>query len=81
MPDGGLHIDHVVSGVVDVDAAAERLRTEHGLGSEPGGRLQGGVANRIVPLEPPIFLELLGVADPRQPDGAWLSYRLAGEDR
>jgi hypothetical protein len=34
----------------------------------PAG-LQGGVTNRIVPLEPPVFLELLGVTDPAQPDG------------
>ena len=65
----------------DIDAAAERLRREHGLGSVPGGRLPGGVTNRIVPLEPPIFLELLGVTDPSQPDGAWLSQRLAGQDQ
>jgi hypothetical protein len=54
---------------MDIDAAAERLRREHGLGPLPGGRLQGGVTNRIVPLEPPVFLELLGVTDPAQPDG------------
>lgn len=81
MPDDGLHIDHVIYGVVDVDAAAERLRREHGLGSVSGGRLQGGVTNRIVPLAPPVFLELLGVEDPTQPDGAWLSSRLAGRDQ
>lgn len=77
----GLHIDHVVYGVVDIEAAAERLRREYGLGSLPGGRLQGGTTNRIVPLAPPIFLELLGVTDPTQSDGAWLSQTLAGEDR
>lgn len=81
MPHEDLHIDHVVYGVLDIDAAAERLRQGHGLGSVSGGRLQGGVTNRIVPLEPPIFLELLGVSDPNQPDGAWLSDRLAGQDQ
>jgi hypothetical protein len=77
----GLHIDHVVYGVMDVEAAAERLRRDHGLGSLPGGRLQGGTTNRIVPLEPPIFLELLGVTDTSQSDGAWLAHALAGKDR
>ena len=77
----GLHIDHVVYGAVDIDATAERLRREHGLGSVPGGRLSGGTTNRIVPLEPPIFLELLGVTDDEQSDGAWLAHTLAGEDR
>ncbi len=77
----GLCIDHVIYGVMDVEAAAERLRREHGLGSLPGGMLGGGTTNRIVPLEPPAFLELLGVADPAQPDGAWLAHTLGGEDR
>ncbi|MGI9539153.1 MAG: VOC family protein [Miltoncostaeaceae bacterium] len=77
----GLHIDHVIYGVVDIDAAAERLRRDHGLGSLPSGVLGGGTTNRMVPLEPPAFLELLGVADPEQPDGAWLSQTLGGEDR
>ena len=34
-----------------------------------------------MPLEPPIFLELLGVTDPTQSDGAWLAQTLGGEDR
>lgn len=81
MPSEGLHIDHVIYAAVDVDAAAERLRREHGLGSLPGGVLQGGTTNRIVPLEPPGFLELLGITDPTLPDGAWLAHALAGRDR
>src|SRR3990170_2594576 len=51
-----MFIDHVIYGVVDVDATAERLRREHGLGSLPGGRHLGGTTNRLVPLEPPTFL-------------------------
>lgn len=81
MPTEGMYIDHVIYGVVDVDAAAERLRREHGLGSVPGGIHLGGTTNRLVPLVPPTFLELLGVGDPTLGDGAWLSETLAGRDR
>lgn len=81
MPTEGLYIDHVIYGVVDVDAAAERLRREHGLGSVPGGIHLAGTTNRLVPLAPPTFLELLGVGDPTLSDGAWLSETLAGRDR
>lgn len=81
MPTEGLYIDHVIYGVVDVDAAAERLRREYGLGSVPGGIHLGGTTNRIVPLAPPTFFELLGVGDPTLSDGAWLSETLAGRDR
>lgn len=81
MPTEGLYIDHVIYGVLDVDAAAARLRREHGLGSVPGGIHLGGTTNRIVPLAPPSFIELLGVGDPALGDGAWLSETLAGRDR
>jgi hypothetical protein len=77
----GLYIDHVIYGVVDIDAAAERLRREHGLGSVPGAIHLGGTTNLIVPLAPPTFIELLGVGDPTLGDGAWLSQTLAGRDR
>jgi hypothetical protein len=76
-----LYIDHVIYGVVDIDAAAERLRREHGLGSVPGAIHLGGTTNLIVPLAPPTFIELLGVGDPTLGDGAWLSQTLAGRDR
>lgn len=81
MSDEGLFIDHVIYGVRDVDAAAARLWEEHGLGSVPGGTLMGGSAHRIIPLEPPTFLELLGVEDESQSDGAWLAATVAGGDR
>lgn len=77
----GLFIDHVIYGVEDVDATAERLRREHGLGSVPGGIHLGGTSNRFVPLEPPTFLELLGVGDPSLADAAWLRRRIDGRDR
>lgn len=77
----GMYIDHVIYGCVDVDAAADRLRRDHGLGSVPGGLHLGGTTNRLVPLAAPTFLELLGVGDPERPDGAWLAATLAGRDR
>src|SRR4051812_50062206 len=81
MRDEGFFIDHVIYGVVDVDAAAERLRTEHGLGSVPGGVHLGGTRNRVVPLGPECFLELLGIDDTAKDDGAWLEATLQGRDR
>jgi hypothetical protein len=81
MPDEGLCIDHVIYGFVDIDATAGRLLRDYGLGSVPGGRHLGGTTNRIVPLEPPSFLELLGVGDTTLPDGAWLAHTLSGHDR
>ncbi len=77
----GFFIDHVIYGVQDVDVAAARLRQEFGLGSVPGGMHLGGTTNRIVPLEPPAYLELLGIGDPTLADGAWLTQALAGQDR
>ena len=55
----GFVIDHVIFGVVDIDAASERLREEHGLGSVAGSPHLGGTNSRIVPLGPECFLELL----------------------
>lgn len=77
----GAYLDHVIYGVQDVDAAAEGLRRDYGLGSIPGGIHLGGTTNRIVPLAPPTFLELLGIGDPALADGAWLSQVLGGRDR
>ncbi|MFN8111351.1 MAG: VOC family protein [Thermoleophilia bacterium] len=81
MGDEGLCIDHVIYGVNDIDAACERLRRDHGLGWVPGGRHLGGTSNRLVPLGPECFLELLGVDDTSKDDGAWLDATLRGEDR
>ena len=86
MPEGavkgeGLFIDHVIYGVVDIDAAAKRLREEYGLGSVQGAMHLGGTSNRIVPLGPECFLELLGIEDTSKDDGAWLEATLQGRDR
>ncbi len=59
-----LAIDHVVLVVEDLDAASERLSSEHGLASVPGGRHpRWGTANRIVPMGS-TYVELLAVVDP-----------------
>jgi hypothetical protein len=81
MSEEGLFIDHVIYGVVDVDAACERLRDTHGLGSVPGRPHLGGTNSRIVPLGPECFLELLGIEDASKEDGAWLEAALQGRDR
>jgi len=81
MDSEGLFIDHVIYGVVDIDAASERLRSEFGLGSVPGSPHLGGTSNRIVPLGPECFLELLGIQDTSKDDGAWLEATLQGRDR
>ncbi|MGD9696217.1 MAG: VOC family protein [Thermoleophilia bacterium] len=81
MSDEGFFIDHVIYGVVDIDAACERLRDEHGLGWVPGGQHLGGTSNRFVPLGPECFLELLGIEDTSKDDGRWLEATLQGRDR
>jgi hypothetical protein len=59
-----MRIDHVIYAVHDLDAAADRIDREFGLGSVPGGRHPGwGTANRIVPLGDD-YLELMTIADP-----------------
>ena len=77
----GFWIDHVIYGVVDADAACDRLREEFGLGSVPGSEHLGGTTNRIVPLGPQCFLEILGIGDTSKSDGAWLEATLQGTDR
>ncbi len=81
MNEEGFWIDHVIYGVVDADAACDRLRREFGLGSVPGSQHLGGTTNRIVPLGPQCFLEILGIGDTSKDDGAWLAATLQGQDR
>ena len=81
MSDEGFFIDHVIYGVVDVDAACERLREDHGVGSGPSTVHLGCTRSRVVALGPECFLELLGIADTSKDDGAWLEATLQGKDR
>ena len=71
----GLELDHVVLAVRDLEAAAERIEREHGLGSYPGGRhSRGGTANRIVPLGAQ-YLELMALVAPEEAAGWGLLVR------
>jgi hypothetical protein len=76
-----MQIDHVLIATADLDAAAARLESEHGLVATGGGRHQGvGTHNRIVPLGGG-YLELIAVADPAEaastPLGRALAERIA----
>jgi hypothetical protein len=56
-----LWIDHVIWAVADLDEAGERFDHELGLRSFFGGVHPEGTANRIVPLRPPQYIELIAV--------------------
>lgn len=76
-----MRVDHVLIATADLDAAAARLESEHGLAATGGGRHQGiGTHNRIVPLGGG-YLELIAVADPEEaastPLGRALAERIA----
>jgi hypothetical protein len=59
-----LRLDHVMYVVADLDGAARRIRFEHGLDSYPGGEHVGfGTHNRIIPLGPGQYVELMAVKD------------------
>lgn len=80
-----LEFDHVIFTVADLDAAAERLWSEHGLASVPGGRHPGlGTGNRIVPLDVD-YLELMAVVDEEEAEGsplpAWVRTNSESGDR
>lgn len=61
-----LEIDHIVFCVRDLQAAADALRSSHGLTARRGGRHPGhGTENQIVPLGSS-YLELVGVVDSRE---------------
>jgi catechol 2,3-dioxygenase-like lactoylglutathione lyase family enzyme len=78
-------IDHVILGVRDLDAAAERLREETGLDAVAGDRFPDqGTGNMIVPLGSQ-YLELLAVVDREEAAenqiGRWFMARLDEEER
>lgn len=73
-----LWFDHVLIAVADLDAAAERLRRDHGLASLPGGHHTGhGTANRIVPLGNSTYLELIAVVDPDEAAASAMGQRVS----
>lgn len=76
--------DHVILATGDVDRAALGLRERFGLGSVAGGSHPWGTANRVVPLAPPCYLELLYVEDRAtliaDPEGAAFDARLQSGD-
>lgn len=73
-----LALDHVVLAVQDLDAAGDRLLSEHGLASIPGGRhARWGTANRIVPLGGE-YVELIAVVDPAQASETAFGRTMAG---
>ena len=76
-----LEFDHVIFAVRDFDDFAGRLRSDHGLGSAPGGAHPGhGTGNRIVPLGAD-YIELMSVVDAEEaaasPLGRWVTERVA----
>jgi hypothetical protein len=75
-------LDHVLLGVCDLEAAADRLRRDWGLETVPGGSPVPGVSNAVVPLEPPVYLELVTVTDAGASDAAaGLAAFIAAGDR
>ena len=76
-----MRIDHVILAAADLDSAADRIETEHGLSAAGGGRHEGlGTHNRIVPLGGG-YLEILAIADAeeaeRSPLGRAVAARIA----
>lgn len=76
-----LVIDHVIVCVANLDEAASRFESEHGVSSVEGGRHQGhGTANRLIPLGEN-YIELLAVVAPREAKtsalGTWALDRAA----
>jgi hypothetical protein len=58
-------VDHILIAVSDIEAAADRIRARWGLNTLlPGGSPFPGVANAIIPLGPPAYIELVTATDP-----------------
>jgi len=56
-----MQIDHVIIASKDLDATAQNLRSKFGLVALPGGTHPTGTANRVIPLKPPQYIDLLGI--------------------
>ena len=76
-----IQLDHVIYGTSDLDAAADRFRTEFGLiANREIGQHPGGTANRCIAVGGTQYIELLTP----QGDGAigdWVRRRIADGDR
>ena len=77
------HVDHILIAVPDIEAAAARLRERFGLNTIlPGGSPFPGVANAIIPLGPPAYIELVTASDPSaSPEAERIAEAAAGGDR
>lgn len=75
-------MDHVLIAVRDIEAAAIRLRERFGLATVlPGGSPFPGVANAVIPIGPPAYLELVMATDPDlTPEAAAIAARAADGD-
>jgi hypothetical protein len=79
-----VRIDHVIFGVADLDAAAERFADRYGLAAQAGGEHpQLGTRNCLVPVGAGQYVELMAVADPHSghPLPRFVVERIAGGDR
>src|SRR5580704_4339753 len=78
---GVIQLDHVIYGTSDLDAAADRFRTEFGLiANREVGQHPGGTANRCIAVGGTQYIELLT----QQGDGAigdWVRQCVADGDR
>ena len=74
--------DHLILAVPDPEPVRRQLAEDWGLGVKKGIAFEMGLANVVVPLEPPEYLELLYVHDAdayaRQPDDEMKRRLLAG---
>jgi len=75
-----LALDHVIYGVADLDAAAERFEADFGLTATGGGVHPGGTKNLAVRCDDGSYIELLAVHDPEGPLAQWVQSAIADGD-
>ncbi|HEV2529321.1 MAG TPA: VOC family protein [Thermomicrobiales bacterium] len=73
------HVDHILIAVDDLEAGAARLLDRYGLAALPGGSPWPGITNRVVPLGPPAYLELVAATEPDACDEASMIRDFAAE--
>ncbi len=76
-------VDHILIAVPDIEAAAATMRERYGLATIlPGGSPFPGVANAVIPLGPPAYIELVSATDPSAtPEAAAIDRAAAGGGR